>query len=163
VKFLLSAVCCLFLAWGLTGCISSQQLQQDVSNIKTQIANNPATVTAIVQQGVTAGLKKWAADHKTDASLAATAIHQVIGTNFAQYLNGGALNVDAAALATLKAGLGSNLPPGSEALVAVIGGLVDLQVQAPAAGEYLDAQDLIILQATVKGVDQACVSFLAAK
>ena len=160
MRFILSVVCSFAVAFAVSGCISSQQLAQDVTDAKAQIASNPATVTAIVNQGVTLGLKIWATDHKTDAAIAATAIHQIIGKNFAIYLNGGALNVDAAALATLKAGLGSNLPPGSDTLVAVITGLVDMQVQAPAAGTYLDAQDLIILQATVKGIDQACLSFL---
>ena len=163
MRFLLSAAICCLTAFGITACITSQQVSDTANTIKTQLANNPATVTALGQQGATFGLKKWATDHKTDASIAAKAIHEILGVNFAQYLSGGALNVDAAALATLKAGLGSNLPPGSEPLVAVIAGLVDMQVQAPVAGSYLDAQELIILQATVKGIDNACVSFLTAK
>lgn len=152
---------CVFLA----GCsVDQATLEQDaqaaLEAAKTAAAKNPKVVTSIVQKGAILGLQKWAKNHKSAESIAAQAIHEIIGTNYAAYLKGDDLNVDAAAFTALKASLGSKLPPGSEDLVMVLQGLLDLQVSVPDARTYLDAESLIILQAAVKGIDNACLACL---
>lgn len=160
MKYALSALVCLFLAFGSAGCsgINKEKLGE------YYIDNKPlflAGIQVAANKGTEKGLKAWAKKAPDAANEAATALIENITVEILPFLEGtGEFKTRNEIEAVLDSSVFDKFPDETKEFILAAFNLLDTYLPVPDATEKLKPEQVEYLKMFVMGVRDGCTKFL---